>query len=58
MPGGVTYSAGVMRRLVGFEAGKTQVQILTLPPSPDVNLAPLVGRDHFVRAVFPPLLGM
>ena len=54
----MTDSADAMRRLVGFDARKTQVQILTLPPSPQVNFVPLVGKDHFVCAVFPPLLGM
>ena len=52
------YSVGTMRRLVGFDARKAQVQTLTLPPSPDVNLAPLVGKDHFICAVFPPLLSV
>ena len=45
-------------KLVGSDARKTQVQILTLPPSPDVNLAQLVRKDHFICAVFPPLLSM
>ena len=54
----MTDSAGARRRLVGFDARKTQVQTLTLSPSPQVNFVPLVGKDHLVRAVFPPLLGM
>ena len=46
-----------MRRLVGFGARKTQVQILTLPPAHHVNLVPPAGKGHLVHAIFPPLLG-